>query len=138
MPDIAAVQAAVKRAATQRGPSPAEAAALQQTRALVGMRMDLLLNGDGWDVYRAHVESLRADAQTALDAERDRVETAGLVGDEAARAVLRATVLRDRVETYTRVLGLPQFLVQQAGNGDASPLGPAGLGRAGQDLAGQG
>jgi hypothetical protein len=77
------------------------------------MRMEQLLHGDGWEVYRAHVEALKVETQQALDAERDRVETGGLVGDEAARAVLRQTVLRDRVETYTRVLALPSFLAEQ-------------------------
>ena len=121
MPSINDIRAAQQRTATSRGPSPAEAAAHDQARRLVVVRMERILAADDWTTLKLHIEDgFRSPAQAALDIEREKLERGELVGDEAAKTSLRIRLLRERLDTIDQILALPQFVVDAGKAADSA------------------
>lgn len=114
MPEYAEVQESHRRRAAARGPSPVELEAHRKLQGMVAIRMEFLERGEDWELYRAHVDVMRARDEATVEEIRQRMEDGLLVGDDLARTALRLQRLLGRLDAYRDVLALPKALVDQA------------------------
>ena len=99
------------------------AAFLKESRA--GRRSDRSTRFAGWDTFRSIIAADLETAEAERAILRDRVDSGELVGDERARADLRAQYLRGRIEALREAMDLPKRLIERHESLDklAGPVG---------------
>lgn len=109
MPDFQDWREYQQRVAKENTPDPRHA----HVAAIVGEKLERLLNGDEWDALKVHLETLVTADDQGLAMLREQMDQGLLVGDDLARANLRIQRLLGRLEARREDLALPATVLKQ-------------------------
>lgn len=130
--------------AAAEAPTPQRLMALLRESQRGAAVLTELLDSPAWDTFRSVLGFALETAEAERAILRDRVDTGELVGDERARADLRAQYLRGRIEALREAMDLPKRLIDRhealdklAGEGGGAH-GPVGSGRSPEATDGAG